>query len=247
MTKKTSQRTLIVPCYNEASRLDTGAWTAVAKAGLLRLIFVDDGSSDATFEVLGAIERSAPEAVRVVRLPKNVGKGEAVRVGLTVAMNAGDELVGYADADLATPPEEVLRLFEALAEAPHLVAVIGSRINYLGTNIRRRPSRHYLGRVFATAAATALGREIYDTQCGAKVFRTGPLLAAALSLPFVSRWAFDVELLGRIFDGSPTRATVAELPLRTWTHVGGSKLHPIAMVKATTDLVRIALRRRIKR
>lgn len=168
---------------------------------------MDDGSSDATFEVLGAIERSAPEAVRVVRLPKNVGKGEAVRVGLTAAMNAGDELVGYADADLATPPEEVLRLFEALAEAPHLVAVIGSRINYLGTNIRRRPSRHYLGRVFATAAATALGREIYDTQCGAKVFRTGPLLAAALSLPFVSRWAFDVELLGRVFDGSPTRAT----------------------------------------
>jgi glycosyltransferase involved in cell wall biosynthesis len=223
-------------------------WLAFAESGSARVLFVDDGSRDETMRVLEEMQARAPKRVDVLRLEKNQGKGEAVRAGLLRAISLGATEVGYSDADLATPPDEIERLFAALAEKSELVGVIGARINYLGTNISRRAARHYLGRVFATGAATALGREVYDTQCGAKVFRVGPVLKAALSKPFVSRWAFDVELLARLFEGSnPGEDVIHEMPLRSWQHVGGSKLSAGAMVKASFDLVRIGWRYRSQR
>ena len=64
-----------------------------------------------------------------------------------------------------------------------------------------RRARHYVGRLFATASSLILDMTVYDTQCGAKVLRAGPALRAALATPFHSRWAFDVELLGRLHNG----------------------------------------------
>ena len=89
--------------------------------------------------------------------------------------------------------------------------------------------RHYLGRAYATLASSALGITVYDTQCGAKVFRVNDALGAALAEPFRSAWAFDVELLHRLLHGSATAEAIAEdalveVPLTTWRDVGGSKL-----------------------
>ena len=94
----------------------------------------------------------------------------------------------------------------------------------LGHRIERSWARHYLGRLFATASSQVLGLPVYDTQCGAKVFRDGPALRAALATPFTSRWAFDVELLGRLGTGADRR--FLEVPLERWHDVGGSKLRP---------------------
>jgi dolichyl-phosphate beta-glucosyltransferase len=104
--------------------------------------------------------------------------------------------------------------------------------------------RHYLGRVFASAASLALGIQVYDTQCGGKVFRSSPALRAALSRPFISRWAFDVELLGRLlFPHSGTSISVNDIvehPLRVWRHTPGSKLTLASMAAAALDLGLIA-------
>ena len=88
----------------------------------------------------------------------------------------------------------------------------------LGYDIDRSAVRHYLGRVFATAASLILQARVYDTQCGAKLFRAGPALSDALATPFLSRWAFDVEFLGRLLIGSPAvpplpLSAVVEVPL----------------------------------
>ena len=109
--------------------------------------------------------------------------------------------VGYTDADLATPPSELLRLAQYLDESAGVDMVMGARIAFLGARIDRSPLRHYLGRFFATGASFALKKPVYDTQCGAKVFRVDERLKAACGEPFRSGWAFDVELLARLLTG----------------------------------------------
>jgi hypothetical protein len=134
------------------------------------------------------------------------------------------------------------RLFAVLEADPGLRAALGSRVALLGRHIERRTTRHYLGRVFATAASLTLDAPIYDTQCGAKAFRVDDTLREALAEPFESRWVFDVELLARLMRHGP--AGIVEVPLEEWRDVRGSTLGLGAMTGAAADLVRIALRHR---
>lgn len=235
------RRTLVIPCYNEATRLDRSALLELARsADDLSLLFVDDGSKDGTKDVLAELERADPERVRALVLPENRGKAEAVRAGLLAALDRGAEVVGYADADLATPGPELLRLLEVL-DRRGVQAVLGSRWKHLGSQIERQWWRHYLGRVFATMVSTGLRLGIYDSQCGAKVFRASPALRHALAEPFRTRWVFDVELIGRLLT-APTPLSerdIVEVPLEVWIHKRGSKLDPAQMAKAGLDLARV--------
>lgn len=244
---------MVVPCFNEQHRLDVTIPRRFASRPGLRLLFVNDGSIDATATVLADLAaESVGETVEVLHLPTNVGKGEAVRRGMQLAIRSGCRTVGYFDADLSTPPEEILRLIATLDDRPDVDVALGSRIARLGSTIERTLHRHLLGRVFATAASVALGCQVYDTQCGAKAFRVTPALVAALSRPFRSAWAFDVELLSRLLDGGPSAPSVSvhamvEVPLHEWTEMEGSRLRPLAMAAALADVLWIAGRRQYRR
>jgi glycosyltransferase involved in cell wall biosynthesis len=241
-----SLTTFVVPCFNEESRLPFDALAQLAAARDVSLLLVDDGSSDGTRARLEDLARAtpSPERVRVLGLDANVGKGEAVRRGLLAALADGAAIVGYADADLATPVPELVRLRDEL-ERRGLEVVTGARVKLVGVDIDRRAMRHYLGRVFATGAALVLRTPYYDTQCGAKLFRRSALLERALARPFHSRWAFDVELLGRLLAGVDGERGIdltllRELPLETWIDVGESKLGAGGMLRAGVDLLRIS-------
>ena len=238
----------MVPCYNEAARLDADRFAAwAAGSDEIGLLFVDDGSTDATSDVLAALACEAPDRIRALRLAANQGKSGAVRAGVLAALAWDPEFVGFWDADLATPLSAVPRFVTVLEGRPRLLGAIGARVKLLGTTIERSAVRHYLGRVFATAASIVLGLAVYDTQCGAKLFRAGPLLRGAFAAPFRSRWAFDVELLARLEEASrradapPVAETVVELALDEWRDVRGSKLHPLGMVRAGLDLALMRL------
>ncbi len=239
---------LAVPCYNEAERLDDDALLSLVAGQRppARLLLVDDGSRDQTPARLAAIARRAPAGlVETLSLPQNRGKAEAVRQGLLHALERGAEIVGYFDADLSTPVPELRRLLEVLGARPDVEAVIGARISLLGNDIQRSHARHYLGRVFATLASLILQARVYDTQCGAKLFRRSSALQAALRDPFLSRWSFDVELLGRLLVGDAsvsaiTQAQILEVPLNKWRDVPGSKLRLRAMAGALKELAEIA-------
>lgn len=240
----TATPVVVVPCYDEAARLrDEHVDELLALTGAA-VLFVDDGSNDATPERLAAIQHRHPDRVCIERLPMNHGKAEAVRHGLLAALDRGAPVVAYYDADFATPPSELARLLTTLRERD-VDAVLGSRVALLGTRIDRSAVRHYLGRVFATAASLAIGLTAYDTQCGAKVFRSTPALRAALDRPFVARWAFDVELLARLHRGAGQldglgSDRLLELPLHSWHEVPGSKMTVGAAVRALLDLLVIA-------
>ena len=237
---------LVVPTYNEQDRLQLNRFAAFESAGV-HLIFIDDGSTDATAAMLRAV--ADPPSIEVLTLSRNLGKAEAVRLGLRRALERGAGVVGYMDADLATSEGEMIRLVGMLNGRGDLEVILGARVGLLGRTIARRPVRHYVGRLYATVAAAVLKCRVYDTQCGAKVFRASPTLWQAVATPFGSRWAFDVELLGRLRVG--TRATPAlptesflEVPLETWVDVPGGKLTLLSAFRATLDLLTVPNRLR---
>ena len=237
---------IIVPCFNEEERLDVPRFLELADAEDVHLLFVDDGSSDGTARVLGELV-AKKKNIELVRRAKNGGKGEAVRQGMLAALANKNvaAIIGYADADLSTPPEELVRLRDEMTRTGVSV-VTAARVALIGRDIRRRAARHYLGRVFATVASGILEAPFYDTQCGAKFFRPSALLREVLEKPFRSRWAFDVELLGRLLVGSRAnppleRSAFLEVPLYRWEDVGGSKLKTSGMIAAAGDLASIAL------
>jgi dolichyl-phosphate beta-glucosyltransferase len=239
---------VVIPCYNEADRLDVAAFTRFAAGHPdFSFIMVDDGSTDTTGDLLARLAEDPNGRFLHLPLAQNRGKAEAVRAGIVQALNRGFRFVGFWDADLATPLDELPRMLERFEARPELGIVLGSRVRMLGRTIERKPARHYLGRAFATVASLALRLPVYDTQCGAKLLRVEPALEVVFSEPFQSRWIFDVELLYRLRRawGPSADRRMEEFPLTVWRDIAGSRLKARHMVGAAIDLMRMALRFRI--
>ncbi len=226
---------VVVPCFDEERRLPVKRLTELAVSDGISLVLVDDGSTDNTLELLRSVAATSPTTT-VVELTQNVGKGEAVRRGLIVARTLGTAWVGYLDADLATSPDELIRLSLIAAGDPGLDVVMAARVGLLGRTIVRSPFRHYTGRVFATFASIVLDLAVYDTQCGAKLIRASDELDRAISVPFRSRWAFDVELLGRLRQCGLSDNSLWEEPLQSWSDVAASRRSLAASVCSIVEL-----------
>ncbi len=243
---------LVIPCFNEVARLAGQNIAELVANDDVGVVLVDDGSDDGTRELMFNIQK-AGAGVDVLVLQQNVGKAEAVRRGMNHALTLGAKVVGYLDADFATPAKDMLALLNKL-EANEVKVCLGSRWLHLGAKIDRTAFRHYGGRVFATIASSVLKLNIYDTQCGAKAFCVNEVLVRSISEPFLSRWAFDVELIGRLLndaseDARYTEQDFIEIPLQTWRDIRGSKIRIADMVTATFELLLIsrALKRWAKR
>ena len=237
---------IVVPCFDEAKRLHADAFRDFAvPRPWLRFVFVDDGSRDATREILAALARDPSGRCELLALDRNRGKAEAVRAGMLRALAGPADLVGFWDADLATPLAELERFRACFAAEPGLEIVLGSRVRLLGHRVERSELRHYFGRIAATCVSQILGLPVYDTQCGAKLFRATPALRAAFQEPFLTRWEFDVEILARWLEHHRARgsadlhARIRELPLREWRNVPGSRLRPRDFLRAPLELLRI--------
>ena len=236
---------IVIPCYNEAARLDIDAFSRfLSSADGVHLVMVNDGSGDSTLVVLDRIAAAFPSRVSVIDQQPNQGKAEAVRVGLISACERAP-IVGFWDADLATPLPVMHQFLSIFSTRPEIEWVLGSRVKLLGREIDRSSFRHYLGRVFATGASVTLDLGVYDTQCGAKMFRATPLFRALLTPRFLTRWVFDVELIARLTaahrrgDAGAPAEIIFEAPLNTWRDVVGSKVKPTDFIRSGLELVRI--------
>jgi hypothetical protein len=162
---------------------------------------------------------------------------------MSFSLGQGVEYAGFWDADLATPLDAIRQFVDVLDSRPDTDMVFGSRVKLLGRKVERRILRHYLGRVFATVVSIVLRLPIYDTQCGAKLFRAKPVTRSLFDEPLQSRWVFDVELIARyiVAIGSPATAAnrIYEYPLHVWEDVGGSKVKPFDFIVAFRDVARI--------
>lgn len=256
---------LVIPCYNESERLDKQAFLSeLSNNPDLTLIFVNDGSKDATIDVLRSLHSNSSTGVQdrihILSYSQNQGKATAVQRGLLwadVLLNntaAPDFLndcetmgngimeakyFGFWDADLATPFSE-LTWFYHLAKDSDPDMIIGSRVARLGSKIERTVFRHYSGRLFATFISQGLGWKVHDSQCGAKIFKSH-LISICMDQPFKTSWLFDVEMLVRMKKHYGKNATemILEVPIRTWNDVKGSKIGWADFVKVPYQIWKV--------
>ncbi|MEX2183185.1 MAG: dolichyl-phosphate beta-glucosyltransferase [Chloroflexota bacterium] len=236
--------TLVLPAYNEAERIGSALdelfgylLGATSLPAQIEVLVVDDGSSDET----ATIVESRPEAngrltgvtLAVLRVPHG-GKGAAVRAGMLAA--AGD-LVIFADADMATPPDQIPALVEALRSAD---VALGSRIQPDGSDMRAsQPGyRRLLGRAFHVLASAWVVGPVQDTQCGFKGF-TREAARDLFSRQRVTSIVFDVEI---IYLARRRGHGLAIVPIR-WSDKRGSRMRasPRLALRVTWDLFRIPL------
>lgn len=237
---------IVIPCYNEEKRFRFDYATRfLVKNDHISFVLVDDGSTDGTATMLEALARRFPDQCRVIHLERNQGKAEAVRRGLLQAFSDPAKYAGYWDADFSTPLPVINDFTRILDIRPDLYMVIGSRVLLLGRSIERSPFRHYLGRVFATVASLLLKLKVYDTQCGAKLFRVCPEVRQLFATGFQTRWVFDVEIIARwkmihAQSGLPPAAdAIYEYSLKEWRHAKGSKLGLLDGFSVLKDLITI--------
>ena len=213
---------IVVPAYNEEARLPAGIERLVgflsAQPWPSELVISNDGSTDRTAGIVrDAAAASNSVTVRLVENPRNMGKGAAIRTG---ALAARGRFVFYMDADLATPPEDALKLLQRLdAGAP---VAIGTRIPPDGSDMRAtQPTRRRLvGRMFTMMRkAMRVLPDIDDTQCPMKGFRHDVAMAV-FERQQLSGWIFDAEVL---CIARSLGYGIVQVPV-SWQHVEGSRL-----------------------
>jgi glycosyltransferase involved in cell wall biosynthesis len=243
---------IVVPCFNEASRFPVQYWCEIVNTeNEIQWLFVDDGSTDGTIELLQRLSKGSK--AQIVRAPKNLGKGNAVRLGLLEALknHPGIEVIGYIDSDGAFSQSDIFRLARmalnriSTKDENTLDAIISSRVALAGRAINRKPARHYIGRVIATLLTNKWSDTPYDTQSGYKLFANTKAFKESIQDRFSTRWFFDVELLTRVGISKKTRLVIWEEPLTLWSDVDGSKLGFRDIPKVIFELI-VARRQVVK-
>ena len=213
---------VIIPAYNEARRLPLFLSRIIAyldqHGRSYEVLVVDDGSRDQTATAFEQIAQHCPH-VRLIQLSCNMGKGAAVRRGIQAARGTFQL---FADADGATPIEELARLEAAIAAGADLA--IGSRALACQNpdfTVQARWHRSVLGSLFNYLVQHLGIEDIADTQCGFKIFRRS-VAQDLFSVACVDGYAFDLELL---YIARQRGYRIAEVPIN-WTDQPGSKVRP---------------------
>jgi glycosyltransferase involved in cell wall biosynthesis len=232
---------IVVPCFNEAKRLDMQYWRAILTTTDVSIYFVDDGSTDGTLAILN--ELSDIENCFAISSQKNLGKANAIRYGMQYIQETKNcSSIGFIDADGAFELNDISRILEIWQKGElingEIDSIWTSRVKLSGRNIERKSSRHYISRVVATYLSLGNSKVPYDTQCGFKIFKNDANLKSALKDPFQTRWFFDLELLARL-TGGKVNYSIYEEPLNNWKEISGSKIRKTHYLKILLEILKV--------
>jgi len=233
---------IMVPCYNEENRFDSNYWrTIIIDNPLVNFVFVNDGSSDQTLNMIKLIGLNS----EVVSLKKNSGKSEAIRQGWLQKISSCKDWKGYGfiDSDGAFSVRDIKNLIDLfstlITQNPNFDAILSSRVALAGRSIKRTKFRHYLGRIVSTFINYSWLEAPYDTQSGFKIFSNTDFFHQAISRPFKTRWFFDIELLLRIRSCKKNLLNLWEEPLLHWTEIADSKINGAEAIRICKEVLTI--------
>ena len=227
---------IAVPCFNEEFRFDLEYWKEIVRReSQTYWCFIDDGSSDNTYSKLK--ELTVFQNCSVLKLEKNLGKGNAIRKGLIeiAANNEQLNFLGYIDSDGAFAIEDVSTLISFSFKNSQFDAVFSSRVSLAGRNVHRKASRHYMGRIIATFLTWNWNEAPYDTQSGFKIFRADSALLESINYDFRTKWFVDVELICRLSNFKKVK--IWEEPVNSWSDVEGSKIGLKSIFRLAVELI----------
>ena len=230
---------LIIPAYNEAGRIEKTLRHALRYLDDqdydAELIVVDDGSTDATAGVIRAFRTAYTTPLRLHQLPKNKGKGAAVKAGM-IQMAKGEIRV-FFDADESTPIEELAKLWPVIDGGAEVV--IGSRsLPDSQVEIRQAKYRESMGRIFNRMLRLLKLSDFIDTQCGFKAF-TAAAAHQIFSRQTLDGFSFDVEIL---YIAQKRGLKIDEIPV-VWRNNEASRVNPLTdSTRMFFDLLRIKVR-----
>lgn len=232
---------IVVPCYNEENRLPVNDFKSFINTHKNILIcFVNDGSADNTIGTLTNLKSKCTNPIKIVNLLENKGKATAVKEGFTHCNTFFKyKKIAYLDADLSTSLKECLQLSSLINS--ETLFVFGSRIEKADNNIQRKKYRFLIGRFIASLIAKQLKLNVYDTQCGCKIFSQS-IAPTIFKEKFISKWLFDVEIFHRLITliGKENMHTaIKEVPLQNWRDTEDSRVKFSYFFKLWIDLYRI--------
>jgi dolichyl-phosphate beta-glucosyltransferase len=228
---------IVIPVFNEQSRLDTTYFAKLSKLASVKFVFVDDGSTDNTEAIIREFTKGNKNFTSI-HLSKNLGKANAIRAGwMHLNEMAEFSILGFLDADGAFEFKDIEKLLllcsselrNHIFDSPRepevcMHAYWSSRINLGGRTINRSRYRYLLGRILANIIKLFVWELPWDTQSGFKLFRNDDRFRTCLELPFSCKWLFDIELLLRLRHSTEEEYLIWEEPVSTWHDVRGSKV-----------------------
>lgn len=224
---------IVVPAFNEEKRIESPLDEVIQylrnQFEQWELIYSDDGSTDRTLEKLRKLQEKYSE-IKVVGVPKNRGKGSAVRTGMSAASG---NIILFSDTDFSTPIQETGKLLKYLNDGYDVA--IGSRgLSDSQVEIHQAWPREIMGKMFNTMLHSLLPIEFMDTQCGFKMFSRK---AVDIILPkmHLESFAFDVEIL---IIAQANSLRIVEVPV-IWRNVLDSRVHPI---RNSVEMIRDVLK-----
>jgi len=233
----TRSLSIIIPAYNEEKRLGATLEQVSGYLGrdawaFCEILIVDDGSRDGTL-ALAEDFAARMSSVRVLRNPRNRGKGYSVRHGM---LEAKGDWALFSDADLSAPIDELDKLWAAAQQAGAQVAIGSRALDRSLIGVHQPALREFAGKFFNLGVRLIAGLPFWDTQCGFKLFET----RAAREIfrrQQLERFGFDVEVL---FIARKLGYKAIEVPVR-WNDVAGTKVGTFSGLSAFLDPVRIRL------
>jgi dolichyl-phosphate beta-glucosyltransferase len=212
---------IVIPCYNEASRLQKNFFEELSNTFDCKILVVDDGSTDCTNEILQKFAEDIP--IRILTLPANFGKALAMKNGLDLAISLKLDFVIFCDADGSLKISDIEILFSTISKNPQVDCVSGARVPMSGWMVKRKTYRKWIGRIVATIIGITTGFEIYDPMSPAKIYRTKSLLNIEDYVP-KTKWLGEVELLLFLEEMHSKKIEVLEIPLSTWFDADGGHI-----------------------